>query len=161
MEFIIENNHIGVYNPAFRRLSVQGLVNLADNREEDGGFHIVPGFYHHIKEWAENSAHLRRIFGPYETFVVIPEEEPVTKHAVRVTCRAGSAVIWNQATLHGSTPNNSTKPRYAQFFKMFPKLPADSARAKNRSVSVKKRLDEVGFVPSELGKKVFGLDILA
>ena len=37
------------------QLNVQGLVNLADNREEDGGFQIVPGFHKVFSEWTERT----------------------------------------------------------------------------------------------------------
>ena len=37
------------------QLHVQGLINLADNRAEDGGFHIVPGFHKVFSEWTERT----------------------------------------------------------------------------------------------------------
>lgn len=46
-DFIAENNqpcHLD-------GLQLQGVLNLADNFEEDGGFICVPGFYHHFHEF--------------------------------------------------------------------------------------------------------------
>lgn len=37
------------------QLHVQALINLADNRSEDGGFHIVPGFHKVFSEWTERT----------------------------------------------------------------------------------------------------------
>mgnify|MGYP002395079043 CR=1 FL=1 len=53
MDFITENNEVGAFKDD--RLHVQALINLLDNREPDGGFHIVPGFKHHFVEWAHNT----------------------------------------------------------------------------------------------------------
>ena len=53
MDFITENNEVGAFKD--NRLHVQALINLIDNREADGGFHIVPGFKHHFVEWANNT----------------------------------------------------------------------------------------------------------
>ncbi len=41
---------------------------------------------------------------------------------LRVSCRAGSIVIWNQRTAHGSAPNSSDRPR-TQLQKHTYKLP--------------------------------------
>jgi hypothetical protein len=32
---------------------LQGLFNILDNKEKDGGFHCVAGAHHHIFEWAK------------------------------------------------------------------------------------------------------------
>lgn len=158
MQFITENNQVGISDPDLFQQNVQGLVNLHDNLEEDGGFQIIPGFHRHLVEWAKNTPHLKRQYGNRATFIVIPENEPIQKLSIRVTARAGSAVLWDQRTVHGSRPNNSSNPRYAQFFKMFPALPLESERAKFRALKIKEKIEEVKFQPSELGKNLFGLE---
>ena len=40
-DFIVENNEVGVMKD--NKLHCQGLINLIDNRAEDGGFILVPG----------------------------------------------------------------------------------------------------------------------
>ena len=37
------------------QISVQGLINLADNRPEDGGFQIVPGFHKNFLQWTNKT----------------------------------------------------------------------------------------------------------
>jgi hypothetical protein len=32
-------------------IDIQGLINLADNKVEDGGFQLIPGFHKHIVEF--------------------------------------------------------------------------------------------------------------
>lgn len=40
-DFILENNEIGCLKDG--KLNLQALINLADNKEEDGGFQLIPG----------------------------------------------------------------------------------------------------------------------
>ncbi len=47
--FIFENNQISVQMSGGMHL--QGVLNILDNYEEDGGFQIVPGFVNHFDEW--------------------------------------------------------------------------------------------------------------
>jgi len=79
---------------------------------------------------------LKASYGRYQTFIVIPKDNPIKKRGVRMTARAGSAIIWNQKTMHGSKPNNSENIRYAQFFKMFPSTPMDPKRKSAREKAV-------------------------
>jgi len=159
-DFIVENNEIGVMSE--NKVHIQGLINLADNLEDDGGFIIVPGFKHHFVDWIKSRKILRDIrrFPTQSTFIVIPSSDPIYERGIRVTCRAGSIVIWDQRTCHGSRPNNSSHSRYAQFFRMSRAAPFDSERMKARAVVVSKFLKDSGVKESELttlGAKLFGL----
>lgn len=71
----------------------------------------------------------------------------------------------DQRTMHGSRPNNSSRPRYAQFFKCFPAA-MDGGRAERRAAAVKTRFENAGLIVnptseqcivSPLGFKMFGL----
>lgn len=37
------------------QVNLQGLINLADNLVEDGGFQTVVGFHKHMAQWAETT----------------------------------------------------------------------------------------------------------
>jgi len=167
-DFITENNY--VKNLWEKEISIQCLINLADNREEDGGFQLVPGFNHHLVEWAKDTK--ERLFPSYgkrNTFIVLPKKEPFFKNAIRITARAGSIVIWNQTVVHGSRPNMSNNIRYAQFFRMFPAIDPSSnslghKRWENRKEAVKKQLEKLNFTVENnlltpLGMKLFGLEL--
>jgi len=154
-DFIVENNEIGVM--ADGELQVQGLINLADNRESDGGFHLVPGFNQNFTKWVESTANtLKPRYGKRQTFIVLPEDEPAQSLAVRITARAGSMIIWNQTVAHGSDANDSNNIRYAQFLKIFRAIPSNSPRAQKRRVALKLQVEKVMNIDTdltELGQK--------
>ncbi|CAF4309732.1 unnamed protein product, partial [Rotaria magnacalcarata] len=146
---ITENNETGCSKVG--ELHVQGLVNLADNREEDGGFWLVPGFHKYLTQWADNHRHLRRFYGHYDQFIMIDRQyiPKLYDAACHISSRAGSAILWDQRAIHGSRPNRSQSPRYAQFIKMFP---ADHSamtleRAEKRRNVIIEKLQTVNINP--------------
>ncbi|CAF1568674.1 unnamed protein product [Rotaria magnacalcarata] len=164
-DWITENNEPGCSKVG--ELHVQGLVNLADNREEDGGFWLVPGFHKYLTQWADNHRHLRRFYGHYDQFIMIDRQyiPKLYDAACHISSRAGSAILWDQRAIHGSRPNRSQSPRYAQFIKMFP---ADHSamtleRAEKRRNVIIEKLQTVNINPeadlSSLGRRLFGLEV--
>ena len=144
---------------------MQGLVNLADNQTEDGGFWLVPGFHRYLPKWAAQQPQLREQHGTRSQFNIfskmdIPE---LYEAACHISTRAGSAILWNQRTMHGSRANCSLRPRFSQFFKMFPaEHPSMTPeRAQHRRAAILKKLREAHINPdteiTALGKKLFGL----
>ncbi len=146
--FIDEHNATG---SAVSPSCVQGLFNLVDNREQDGGFLCVPGMQHHVREWAAFSeAALASRFRGNEvhcTFhrerdgeVVVQDPTGIHERARRVTLRAGSLLLWSPLLPHGSAPNDSTRIRAAQFLKVAPASAwhRDSFRA--RMAELKRRI---------------------
>ncbi len=162
-DWIDENNEPGC--AAVGELHVQGLVNLADNLEEDGGFWLVPGFHKYMAQWATERRLLRKKFGRHSTFLLFDESDIPDMYAAacRISTRAGSAILWDQRTMHGSRANCSLRARFAQFFKMFPREhPAmTSERAEYRREAILLKLQKVNIDPktdlTPLGKRLFGL----
>lgn len=161
--FLAENNVLGVIGDGQKHF--QGLINLADNRHDDGGFILVPGFRHHLTEWVADTQQrgLQETYGTQLRFIPIPQTEPVHRNAIRVTMRAGSMVIWDQCTVHGSAPNNSSRPRYAQFLKLFPVAGCSNhvERFERRAAAIQRELagkHAKGLRLSKLGRRLFGLD---
>eukprot|EP00026_Physarum_polycephalum_P012487 Phypoly_transcript_12801.p1 GENE.Phypoly_transcript_12801~~Phypoly_transcript_12801.p1 ORF type:complete len:192 (+),score=20.48 Phypoly_transcript_12801:465-1040(+) len=157
-DFITENDEVGCMLD--NTLHLQGLINLADNFEEDGGFHIIPGFKHHFVEWTTRNSHYKKRYGMVQNFIVLPDTDPLYKQTVRVTARAGSLVVWDQRTIHGSDANDSSRARYAQFVKYFPATPMHEERQARRKAEIADRLQEANFTAesglTELGSKLFG-----
>ena len=104
-DFIEENNHPGLN----KEVNAQGVINFRDNREEDGGLHVVPKFPHKFEGWANETYNtLRKEYGLKSTFIVLYdiEDEPV-----RISAPAGCVIVWDQRTVHGSAPNASPNAR--------------------------------------------------
>ena len=66
-DWIIENNEPGCAEVSERH--VQGVVNLADNRAEDGGFWLVPGFHKYLPQWTAENEELAQLYGMDHTHV--------------------------------------------------------------------------------------------
>jgi hypothetical protein len=162
-DWIDENNEPSC--AAVGELNVQGLVNLADNLEEDGGFWLVPGFHKYMVQWATEHKSLRKKFGRHFQFLLFDKSDIPDMYAAacHVSTRAGSAILWDQRTMHGSRVNCSLRPRFAQFFKMFPRQheAMTSKRAKYRREAILLKLEKANVDPntdlSPLGKRLFGL----
>eukprot|EP01127_Copromyxa_protea_P023457 TRINITY_DN877_c0_g1_i1.p1 TRINITY_DN877_c0_g1~~TRINITY_DN877_c0_g1_i1.p1 ORF type:complete len:265 (+),score=30.08 TRINITY_DN877_c0_g1_i1:541-1335(+) len=135
-------------------VALQGLLNLEDNLPEDGGFQLVPGFYRHLRDFAKCNTQLRKRYykpgGKPSVFIIMPTSLALQKQAVRISSRKGSLIIWNQLTLHGSAPNDSTRPRYAQFVKLFPAHPMSIERFRNRSQIIRTNLSSIKFKTNTL-----------
>lgn len=162
-DWIIENNEPGC--ATIGELHIQGLVNLADNLEEDGGFWLVPGFHKYLAQWTKQRKSLRKKFGEYHRFILLERADIPELYSAgcHISTRAGSAIIWDQRTLHGSRVNTSLSPRYAQFFKMFPRQhPAMTLeREQYRREAILRKLRKENINPQTdltlLGRKLFGL----
>ena len=163
-DWIDENNEPGC--AAVGELHVQGLVNLADNLEEDGGFWLVPGFHQHMVQWAKDRQSLRDTFGRHYQFLLFDKSDVPDMYAAaqHIATRAGSAILWDQRTMHGSRANCSMRPRFAQFFKMFPRQhPAMTLeRAEHRRQAILSQLQnakiDLQLDLTPLGRRLFGLE---
>jgi len=151
--FIFENNQPSHSDG----VQLQGVLNLADNREEDGGFSCVPGF--HLEFGQYFNSRKPNMGSPSYNFT--PKEEPYHR-GTRIVMRVGSMVVWDQRMAHGSLPNRSAHFRSAQFIKLFPQRTVDAARARARAETVYAQIKGVGFEAevTELGRSLFGLDLL-
>jgi hypothetical protein len=86
--FCMENNEGGKSEDKVIR--IQGLINLLDNHEEDGGFVLIPGFHKKLGEWTESNP--RRGYG---IFNIIPSSNEIQKYTQRITAKAGTLIIWD------------------------------------------------------------------
>lgn len=85
-DFITENNEVGIL--VENTLHIQCLINLADNYEEDGGFHLVPGFHKYFTEWANSTVNTYGArFQKLQTFIILPDESVIQPFAQRMTMR--------------------------------------------------------------------------
>lgn len=109
-------------NNGMRIRKLQGILALADCREENGGFHAVPGFQHFIQTWTKQNEQvcLDSNKGGDPTTVQIPENDPIRQHIQRMPIRKGSLLVWDSRLPHGNYPNNSNAMRIVQYLHMAP-----------------------------------------
>jgi ectoine hydroxylase-related dioxygenase (phytanoyl-CoA dioxygenase family) len=143
---------------------VQGVLSLEDTPKDRGGFQCVPGFHRRIQEWIKTQPPDRDPWKPDTTGMDIQQIET----------KAGDLLIWNSLLPHGTSPNRSNWPRFAQYISMFPAKEHDEALRQERIKSWRERLPRVGFAfpgdprewevrfgktaeLSDLGKRLLGL----
>ncbi|CAF0937034.1 unnamed protein product [Adineta steineri] len=109
-------------NNGMRIRKLQGILALADCREEDGGFHAVPGFQHFIETWTKQNKQIcidaNQSGDP--TTVQIPQDDPIRQYIQRMPIRKGSLLVWDSRLPHGNYPNNSSSMRIVQYLHMAP-----------------------------------------
>jgi ectoine hydroxylase-related dioxygenase (phytanoyl-CoA dioxygenase family) len=101
-------------------IHIQAIINYLDNYEEDGGFQCVPGFRNHFNAWsdslASNQVATRHALEAHS--YSWNDKDPLHKLSIRIPIRAGCLLLWDQRTCHGTRPNNSSRPRIIQFFRV-------------------------------------------
>ena len=104
-------------------------------------------------------------------------EEKVDFEVINVSSKAGDRVIWDTRMAHGTSPNRSTVPRFAQYLSMCPAEPEHAELLEIRRASFAKQIriekksgnkisrtagfrKESDFCPkaelTELGKRLLG-----
>lgn len=159
-EFIMENNmQTSTENGG---VAVQGILNLVDNTDRDGGFVCVPTFHKHFAKWASAGG------GPESAPTGLPlywfdADSPVYQHARRITARAGSLIVFDSRLPHGSFPNDSSRCRCAQFIKVMARASVPVSARTSRAMKLRSLIHsyEPAFLTEDitpLGIRVFGLD---
>ena len=170
-DFIFENNEIG--RASFAQVHLQAVLNFYPNKESDGGFQLVPGFSKHAQEWVNKTRDKIGKHWPVQhTFIVLPDVCALHARSIRISVPAGSLIVWDQTTAHGSAPNHSTNPRYCQFMKMhlaepfYDGLPDQTKvlnqRGLNRAKTIREQIKIAQIEEqnlSDLGKKLFGFEV--
>lgn len=150
-DFVSENHRI-IKNMG--ELHCQSVTNFLDNREEDGGFHCVPGFHKYFSTWLEvQENNQERGMGQYR----FDRSHWFYSLSRRIPVRAGVATFWDQRVAHGSRPNNSCRARAVMMCKMFPKTYLPREQRRFRRKVLRKHIE--GFrtrgLLTEHGKRVF------
>jgi hypothetical protein len=159
------HGHANTVNRGWEWRRVQGILALKDCREEDGGFHAVPGFHRHVRAWAEANEHLREkhvqpnVYD--ETTVQVPKDDPIREHVQHMPLRRGSLLIWDSALPHGNYPNNSAEFRVVQYIRMAPRRDPSLLPALIHSqeyLMIRPSMFPATYCPSELGKALLNWD---
>jgi hypothetical protein len=140
-------------NNGMRVRKLQAILALVDCREEDGGFHAVPGFQHYITTWAQENQELcrrsNRSMDP--TTIQIPADDDIREHIQRMPIRKGSLLVWDTRLPQANYPNNSNRARIIQYLHMAP-ISDQALRPLPLTIQ---DLPET-FQLTELGEKLYG-----
>lgn len=157
------------YDPETRPQNVQGVLALADQKEENmGGFQCIPWLYRNFDTWKKSQPKDRNPFRP--------SLKGLKDMIVKVPLNAGDLLIFNSTLPHGIRPNVSQdQVRIAQYLSMMPAQEKNLVLKEWRINSWKNRIAPEGFAfpgdprnweqtkystakLSSLGKKLLGLD---
>lgn len=114
-------------------VGVQGVLALVDVKAGEGGLQVAPSFHRLFDDWVKTQPADRDPWKP----------EISGFEMVGVEMQAGDLVIWNSMLPHGTSRNNSDKPRLAQYISMFP-TPEDEALRQERVRSWRERMPRTG-----------------
>jgi hypothetical protein len=139
--------------------TVQGVLNLYDNEEEDGGFHCVPGvFGQPLQQWVQEHPGLPKAEpnGKYELkgFGV---DAQLGAQSVRVPCPAGTLILFDATLPHGTKPNVSARSRAILFLRYITsdELPAHAWQKRN--AALRRLAEHHNFEPDgEQEKHMYG-----
>jgi hypothetical protein len=106
-----------------RPIGVQGVLSLARQDEQVGGFQCVPELFWDFDAWVDTQPADRDPMHPDTTGLEI----------VNVSMEAGDLLIFNSLLAHGVRPNHSVdRPRIAQYISMHPAEWDDTAQREER-----------------------------
>lgn len=132
--FVAENN---AKHESMGR-TVQGVLNVFDNADEDGGFQCVPGFFGQtLKDWVASHPSLpeAELNGRYNLGNCGPDSK-LGARAVRVPCPAGTLILFDTTLPHGTRPNISSCSRAILFLRYLTseELPPPAWRKRNAAL---------------------------
>ena len=157
------------YDPETRPQSVQGVIALSDQMDENmGGFQCIPWLYRNYDTW--------KLTQPDDRDRFQPNLDDLQNKIVKVGLEAGDLLIFNSTEPHGIRPNRSdNKFRIAQYISMMPAEEENPELRDWRVNSWKNRIAPEGYafpgdprnweqtkydtaVLTDLGKKLLGLE---
>jgi len=131
--------------------TIQGVLNLLDNEEEDGGFHCVPGMFEDkLRAWVEEHSGLPapEANGRYNFKPFGPDAE-VGAEAVRVPCPAGTLLLFDATLPHGTRRNASTQSRMILFLRYLTMDSLPREVWKERNAALRRICRDCGFDPDD------------
>lgn len=134
-------------------IQLQGVLNLFDNKEEDGGFHFYPGGHHKLREWFERREHALPEASANGRHIFTPMDYEFN-YSQRLPCPAGTLIIFDAALPHGTKPNFSNNQRMIQFLRYMPKSNLGNKTYKKRKDYILKICKDINYNVTEDEMKV-------
>jgi len=99
---------------------VQGILNLLDNYESNGGFHFVPGGYELTENWYTTQKKRFPVKELNDRYFFTPKDYEFC-YPQRLPCPAGTLILFDAALPHGTKPNTTNMSRMIQFLRYCPR----------------------------------------
>ena len=109
--------------------NIQGVLSLNDNDKDMGGLQIVPDLFKQLDNWLQSQ--------PINRSRIIKEK--LEFEVINLESKAGDLIIWDSRMAHGTSPNRSKKPRFAQYISMCPAEPEEDELLQIRLESFEER----------------------
>ena len=104
-------------------IGVQGVLSLAPQTRETGGFQCIPYLFEHFDDWVQTQSADRN--------PLLPDTTGLERENIEM--EAGDLMIFNSLLAHGVRPNISKdQVRVAQYISMHPAEPQDAAQVAER-----------------------------
>jgi len=115
--------------------SIQGLVNLCDSGEDDGGLVVVPKSHKIHKEYMKELGHGDYAHDWYRFTDDDKEGNAIFKDYVKVCGKAGDFMMWDSRTFHCNTVPTTSNIRAAIYVCEVPKkmVPEESRKERERA----------------------------
>jgi ectoine hydroxylase-related dioxygenase (phytanoyl-CoA dioxygenase family) len=129
--------------------TVQGVLSLFDNDEEDGGFQCVPGMFgSSLEPWVRTHDGMPdpEVNGRYN-FRGFGSDAKLGSHAVRVPCPAGTLILFDATLPHGTKPNASLQQRAILFLRYLTSDELPPEAWQQRNAALRRISAQVGFEP--------------
>lgn len=129
-------------------LQCQGVLNLIDNDQSDGGFQFVESGHRLTGPWfQENKSRMddSKPNGQYS----FDKRDHQFSHTKRLPCPAGTLIVFDVAMPHGTRPNRSSVNRMAQFLRYTTKKEFDPKVLKKRRNLIRRMCKDDDLILSE------------
>jgi len=113
--------------------SVQGLVNLCDCEDKDGGLVVIPESHKHHKELFKKLG--KDVGDDWYKFNDEEKKDPIFGKHLKVNGKAGDMMLWDSRTLHCNTVPTSENIRACVYVCQLPKSKVTEKSKKKRQAA--------------------------
>lgn len=148
------NNYAYASCPSRHYPKLRAVLQLSESTEETGGFECSVGFHRQLLLWCYGQMQTRTSLEG--AGMGVTPDDPVAHNMQKITCRAGSLILFTAELPHTMFPNDSNQFRYAQYLRMTPL----STLSLTEEMLVERRALIQDHLPSDLeitdiGREVF------
>lgn len=118
--------------------SYQGVLNLTDSKENQGGFVVVPRSHRHHRQYFEDKGMLDF----KKDWFLVPEEDKQNEpfsNCMKVNTMAGDFILWDSRTFHCNTVPREKNLRVCTYICMLPEDHIPQKTKVLRELAVKNR----------------------